>query len=138
MYVYCACAKPHFSGVRGNKKGGRGMVTLLSHKEEKHSSPNSLKWTDGCLSSRESPILHWNGQMEMTGLAASHTLEKKEAFHGPPLLWKIALLSPKWTDGCPSSREFPILQWNGLMEMPGLAASHTSEDESLLCILKWY
>ena len=68
--------------------------------------------------------------MEMTGLAASRTLEKKEAFHGPPLLWKIALLSPNWTDGCPSSRELPILQWNGLMEMTGLAASHTSEDEA--------
>ena len=69
----------------------------------------------GCLSSRESPILHWKGLMEVPGLAASHTLELRP--------------TPKWTDGCPSSREFPILQWNGLMEKPGLAASHTSEDE---------
>ena len=48
-------------------------------------------------------------------------------------------LSPKWTDGCPSSRELPILQWNGLMEMTGLAASHTSEDKAFhvsLVVLK--
>ena len=79
----------------------------------------------GCLSSREPPILHWNGQMEMTGLAASHTL-RREAFHGPPLLWKIALLfkmdrwmslqqgtshtSMKWTDGDNWAGSFPYFR----------------------------
>ena len=36
----------------------------------------SLEWTDGCLSSREIPILYWNGLIERPELAASHTLEK--------------------------------------------------------------
>ena len=42
------------------------------------------------------PILYgveWNGQMEHPGLAASHTLEIRP--------------TPKWTDGCLSSRDFP-------------------------------
>ena len=63
--------------------------------------------------------------MANPGLAASHTL-KKEAFHGPPLLWKIALLFKmdrwmslqqgithtlvEWTDGMALIWQLPILQ----------------------------
>ena len=87
------------------------MVTLLSHKEEKHSSPNSLKWTDGCLSSRESPILHWNGLMEMPGLAASHTLEEERSFPWSP---------PPTVEDCPTLSKMD--RWMSLQQ----GVSHTS------------
>ena len=71
----------------------------------RHGRPKSLEWTDKNLSSREIPILYWNGLIVGPELAASHTLEWSFPW-SPPM---EDCPTPKWTDGCPSSRELLIL-----------------------------
>ena len=96
----------------------------------------SLEWTEDVSPAGNFPYFIWNGQIVRPELAASHTL-KKEAFHAPPpLLWKIALLfkMDRWMS---LQQGFSHTLWNGLMELPGLAGSHTSEDFASL-LLKWY
>ena len=57
----------------------------------------------------------------------------REAFHGPLPLWKIAYSKmDRWMT---LQQGLPILYsalslWNGQMEPPGLAASHTSKNEA--------
>ena len=53
----------------------------------------SLEWTEDVSPAGKSPILHWNGLME-NALAGSF-----------PYFGRKIKPSPKWTDGCPSSRE---------------------------------
>ena len=53
----------------------------------------SLEWTEDVSPAGKSPILHWNGLME-NSLAGSF-----------PYFGRKIKPSPKWTDGCLSSRE---------------------------------
>ena len=101
---------------------------------------NLTRFSDG---RRHGNLHHWNGQMDVSPAGTSHTL------------WS----GVEWTDGTSWAGSFPYfgdkayskmdrwmsLQqglpilyfsslWNGQMEHPGLAASHTSEDKRLPCI----